>query len=368
MPAILAGPPGELVGRQLARIEQAAQIEPGTGRAGLQRRTGGAAQQVVMRGPGPASRIADATIEQQQLLRSPFPRQLGAGAKLHQRIAGALEDAARAISKRLAEIFGERDEIDERYGDPNSILAAWETADRFAAEVRSQERAHTGAAASLDRRREEHEAAESAVAQARERLYVALNPKGLRRVFKRDPGPPQLALRDSERSLRLASTSLASATGRELQARHSLEADRLKERELEPGVPKDEALRLVAERDSQRSILDRREQSLREEAGLAVGELNSRDMELTRERQELGEKIKEIAESVVRDAQLIATTLTKAATDTALSGRRFDTVVVDEASMAPLPLVYLAALLAQKRVVLVGDFRQLPPIVQSTDA
>src|SRR5262249_26107985 len=40
-----------------------------------------------------------------------------------------------------------------------------------------------------------------------------------------------------------------------------------------------------------------------------------------------------------------------------------DVVVVDEASMAPMPSLYFAAGRATQKVIVVGDFRQLPPIV-----
>ena len=47
--------------------------------------------------------------------------------------------------------------------------------------------------------------------------------------------------------------------------------------------------------------------------------------------------------------------------------RRFDTVVVDEASTLMPPLVYWAAGLATRSVTVAGDFRQLPPIVMAKE-
>jgi superfamily I DNA and/or RNA helicase len=44
---------------------------------------------------------------------------------------------------------------------------------------------------------------------------------------------------------------------------------------------------------------------------------------------------------------------------------RFDLVVIDEASMVLLPALYLVAGLATERVIVSGDFRQLPPIIDS---
>lgn len=64
----------------------------------------------------------------------------------------------------------------------------------------------------------------------------------------------------------------------------------------------------------------------------------------------------------IENAQLIACTLAKAATDPYLRERRFDVLLIDEGSMAPLPYVAALSALCRKRVVIGGDFRQLPPI------
>ncbi|MDW8319741.1 MAG: DEAD/DEAH box helicase [Armatimonadota bacterium] len=65
---------------------------------------------------------------------------------------------------------------------------------------------------------------------------------------------------------------------------------------------------------------------------------------------------------LIENAQLIACTLAKAATDPYLRERRFDLLLIDEGSMAPLPYVAALSALCRKRVVIGGDFRQLPPI------
>ena len=75
-----------------------------------------------------------------------------------------------------------------------------------------------------------------------------------------------------------------------------------------------------------------------------------------------------ISAEVLAGAQIVFATLTKCYMDLDLRRMTYDAVIVDEASMAMLPLVALAASQARKRIVFVGDFYQLPPIVRSDQA
>jgi len=68
------------------------------------------------------------------------------------------------------------------------------------------------------------------------------------------------------------------------------------------------------------------------------------------------------------DAQLLATTMSKAIVDSTVYSSRYDAVIFDEASMALVPQLVFAASLAQSHFICIGDFRQLPPIVQSPKA
>jgi superfamily I DNA and/or RNA helicase len=70
--------------------------------------------------------------------------------------------------------------------------------------------------------------------------------------------------------------------------------------------------------------------------------------------------------SVLARAQVICATAAGADTS-ALAGRTFDLVVLDEASQAPDPLALIAVAKA-KRLVLAGDPKQLPPTVVDMDA
>ncbi|MGP7815815.1 AAA domain-containing protein [Niallia sp. 01092] len=73
------------------------------------------------------------------------------------------------------------------------------------------------------------------------------------------------------------------------------------------------------------------------------------------------EKIRKREVQFVKKAMIIGTTLAKAATDPTIYEEEFDLVLVDEASMAYVPQAAFAATLG-KRIIICGDFKQLPPI------
>ncbi|MDQ0201382.1 AAA domain-containing protein [Neobacillus ginsengisoli] len=78
------------------------------------------------------------------------------------------------------------------------------------------------------------------------------------------------------------------------------------------------------------------------------------------------EKIRQKEIQFVKDAFVVGTTLAKAAGDAAIYEKEFDIVIVDEASMAYVPQAAFAATLG-KRIIICGDFKQLPPIASSRD-
>lgn len=81
--------------------------------------------------------------------------------------------------------------------------------------------------------------------------------------------------------------------------------------------------------------------------------------------QRIDNKIARLEDNLLQEACIIGTTLTKGFTKEGMFTRRFDVVIVDEASMAPLPALFFVSGLATERVVVIGDFRQLPPIAQA---
>ncbi len=90
------------------------------------------------------------------------------------------------------------------------------------------------------------------------------------------------------------------------------------------------------------------------------------------ERKRINDRLGEIRKSLsdeekkyVMNAVFVATTVAKAVSDTTISSAYFDTVLFDEASMAYIPQIIYAANMAKAHFVCLGDFCQLPPIVQS---
>lgn len=92
------------------------------------------------------------------------------------------------------------------------------------------------------------------------------------------------------------------------------------------------------------------------------------------ERLKINEKISRIRKSIlekehelINNAAYVATTISKAIMDPSIYSQKFDMVIVDEASMAYVPQIVFAGGLSKHRFVCLGDFNQLPAIVQNND-
>lgn len=82
---------------------------------------------------------------------------------------------------------------------------------------------------------------------------------------------------------------------------------------------------------------------------------------------DIRERIRNEEDGCVRAARIVTTTATKLYANKLFDGSRYDVVMFDEISMAHIPQVIAAASLATSRLVCVGDFRQLAPIVGCED-
>ncbi|WP_190864921.1 AAA domain-containing protein [Actinomadura sp. RB99] len=94
---------------------------------------------------------------------------------------------------------------------------------------------------------------------------------------------------------------------------------------------------------------------LREDAGLLQQRLD--DLQKQREK---------IADTVRSRCRVLGTTVSKAVQTRRLLDE-VDVVVIDEAGMVNLPSAWYAAGMARKRVVLAGDFRQLPAVTRGSN-
>ncbi|MBP0725869.1 AAA family ATPase [Bacillus sp. RG28] len=113
------------------------------------------------------------------------------------------------------------------------------------------------------------------------------------------------------------------------------------------------------------NLVDRKDSMLsRAKRGTAskgdLNELRKLQSQLSKMRQQSRENEKDL----VDEAKVIGTTLSKSASDSLLYNRQFDLIIVDEISMAYVPQLAFAASLG-KRIVVCGDFKQLPPVAVS---
>lgn len=87
--------------------------------------------------------------------------------------------------------------------------------------------------------------------------------------------------------------------------------------------------------------------------------------EIIRQLNDLKQKIQELEKQAIMRAKIVGATLAKSYLSETLRERKFDTVILDEASMASIPALWCASYLAETNIVIVGDFLQLPPIVMA---
>lgn len=88
-------------------------------------------------------------------------------------------------------------------------------------------------------------------------------------------------------------------------------------------------------------------------------------VEIFRQLNEIKKKIQELEKQAIMSAKIVGATLAKSYLSETLRERKFDTVILDEASMASIPALWCVSYLAGSSIVIVGDFFQLPPIVMA---
>ena len=89
---------------------------------------------------------------------------------------------------------------------------------------------------------------------------------------------------------------------------------------------------------------------------------------LNNARREILTEIGNIEMKLIRNAKIVAMTATKATISKHVYEQDWDTVIFDEISMAYISQIMIAASMAKKKLVLIGDFKQLAPIVQNDNS
>lgn len=161
-----------------------------------------------------------------------------------------------------------------------------------------------------------------------------------------DPVRLQVRLAEIHRDLAIVQASIAAEAGKQEGLRAALNRSRS---------------------EQERGALEARASLSR--YGLGTDEVAARVAHLSKQDKDLGAAVDAInAEleallmKILGDAKVVATSLTKATISKEMDDQRFDVIVVDEASMVPMPSLYFAAGKAAHKAIVVGDFRQLPPI------
>ncbi|HHW01577.1 MAG TPA: AAA family ATPase [Thermoanaerobacterales bacterium] len=116
-------------------------------------------------------------------------------------------------------------------------------------------------------------------------------------------------------------------------------------------------------------LLNIKKEALEKRRDILKNKKNSQEwISLEKDLASLRQEIKKYEYEIVKEAKIVATTISKATIDSIIFEDSYDVVIMDEASMAYIPQAFYAASLAKKHAIFLGDFRQLPPIALSDGA
>lgn len=158
------------------------------------------------------------------------------------------------------------------------------------------------------------------------------------------------------------------AEGRILRVGVPHRAEARERREILPeGVVERMEPELIARRSHLELLRKRIVRELTKSSKPAVRELLEADLSNVREELVcLRQRFEEIERLLIDDAVILGLTVSKLVVNDHLWSWPADAVLIDEVSMVNFPFVLAAGLKADRRIILFGDFRQLPPVVLSS--
>ena len=257
------------------------------------------------------------------------------------RLDSIVERKAQGIQSEISDLQRKAKPLSAKRAHLNAQLAEWERLDELGRRLMETER-HVSEAIALEKHRTtERVQASARVQECREQVE-----KASRAWFFRARKVEQArdALAAAERAYVVATKVAEEASASTRDAERSVESFR-----TETKTQADTCARLPAA------------ETLKQQIVPVDAELDQLERRLT----ELRARLDALEKEVIADARVVAATLTKCYVGDQLDGQSFDALIVDEISMALPPLLFVAARRVLRRVILVGDFKQLPPIVRS---
>lgn len=254
-------------------------------------------------------------------------------------LEGAVEERSKLLQQRIAELDAQAKPFADRRAQCRAALREWEALDQVERQLDGARKAVTAAETNRSRAKSSLDRQKAVVQEANGSIEKA---QGAWFGRKGKVARAEQALAVAQRKVASAEQQL-----RAVEARWG------------------EALRLTEELDKDAAERRRRCSTLPAVEGLRVddADLQERLRLIDSEREELRDEIGHLVDRVLGEAQVIFATLTKLYMGREINEQKFDVVIIDEISMALPPLVFLSAGKGE-RVVLVGDFKQLPPIVR----
>src|SRR5262249_31668303 len=104
----------------------------------------------------------------------------------------------------------------------------------------------------------------------------------------------------------------------------------------------------------------------RRESEKQVSDADAKKASINREIATINAELANLQKAIIDEARIVGATVTRLYLSPKMF-TNFDVVIIDEASMVLLPALFHAAGLAKEKVIVSGDFRQLPPIVPTDE-